>query len=264
MPGPFGCRVRAGARRRAYPDVRMPPGPTTDLAMLERLVAPAGKDVVDVGCGGGGLVRELAGRGARAVGVEISEDQLSSALARDPGHEGRYLVGRAQELPIEDASVDVAVFMRTLHHVPPADLARALREARRVLRPEGVVYVAEPLARGDFFALTSLVEDELEVREAAQHALADAGLAGLERVRTVDYNIRVCLADLGEFRHRTVSVDPGRAAVFDARAAELAAAFERLGEPGVKPGERCFLVPMRADLLRPTTNSRSSPTSARP
>jgi SAM-dependent methyltransferase len=237
---------------------------TTDLSMLERLVAPDGKDVVDIGCGGGGLVRELAGRGARAVGVEISEDQLSSALARDPGHQGRYLVGRAQELPIEDASVDVAVFLRTLHHVPAADLTRALGEARRVLRPGGVVYIAEPLARGDFFALTSLVEDELEAREAAQAALSDARLAGLERAGTVDYDVRVCLADLGEFRHRTVSVDPERADRFDARAAELAAAFERLGEPGAKPGERCFLVPMRADVLRAMTGSRSSPTSARP
>lgn len=224
---------------------------TSDLAMLERLVAPAGKDVLDIGCGGGGLVRELAGRGARAVGVEISEDQLSCALARDPGHEARYLVGRAQELPIEDASVDVAVFMRTLHHVPPADLTQALGEARRVLRPEGVVYVAEPLARGDFFALTSLVEDELEVREAAQAALADARLAGLERVSTVDYDIDVCLADLAALRAQIVSVDRERAKVFDAREAELAAAFERLGEPGAKPGERCFMVPMRADVLRP-------------
>lgn len=41
----------------------------TDLAMLERLIEPAGKDVLDIGCGGGALVRELEGRGARVVGV---------------------------------------------------------------------------------------------------------------------------------------------------------------------------------------------------
>jgi SAM-dependent methyltransferase len=230
--------------------VGMPRGPTSDLAMLERLVSPAGKDVLDIGCGGGWLVRELARLGARPVGVEVSDRQLASAVARDDGGGARYLVGRAQALPLQDASADVAVFMRTLHHVATADLMRALREAGRVLRPEGIVYVAEPLPDGDFFALTSLVEDELEVRAAAQQALADAGLAGLERVSTVDYDVRVCLSDLGEFRHRTVSVDPERAEKFDAREAELRAAFERLGEPGERPGERCFTVPMRADLLR--------------
>jgi SAM-dependent methyltransferase len=222
----------------------------TDVAMLERLVSPAGKDVVDVGCGGGALVRELASRGARMVGVEISEGQLASALAHDGGGESRYLVGRAQQLPLEDGSVDVAVFMRTLHHVPPADLMEALREARRVLRPDGAAYVAEPLAEGDYFELVSLVEDELEVRGAAQRALAEASLAGLDRVSTVDYEVRLCIAGLAMLRARVVSVDPARAEAFDAHQAELAEAFERLGEPGSRPGERCFQQPMRADVLR--------------
>jgi ubiquinone/menaquinone biosynthesis C-methylase UbiE len=222
----------------------------TDLSMLERSVEPAGRDVVDIGCGGGGLVRDLVRLGARAVGVEVSERQLASALARDRDSGARYLVGSAQRLPLPDACMDVAVFMRTLHHVPPAELAPALREARRVLRPGGAVYVAEPLAEGDFFTLTSLVEDELEVRAAAQSALAQAAQALLERVSTVDYDVRVSIADLGALRSRVVSVDPERAARFDARAPELAEAFERLGAAGEKHGERCFTQPMRADLLR--------------
>jgi ubiquinone/menaquinone biosynthesis C-methylase UbiE len=240
---------------------------TTDISMLERLAAPAGKAVVDIGCGGGALVRELASRGARVVGLEISAEQLAPALARaaaapgaaaaqpaqpaQPAPTATYLIGRAQALPIDDASVDVAIFMRTLHHVPPPDLAKALSEARRVLRADGAVYVAEPLAEGDYFALTSLVEDELEVRRAAQQALAEASKAGLDRVTTVEYDVRLCLADLAALRARAVSVDPSRAAVFDARSHEIAEAFERLGEPGERPGERCFVQPMRADVLRP-------------
>jgi SAM-dependent methyltransferase len=227
--------------------------PTTDTSMLERLVAPAGKDVVDVGCGGGGLVRDLAAAGARPIGIEISEEQLATARARDDGSGVSYLVGRAEALPLGDASVDVVVFMRSLHHVPAEHLSAGLREARRVLRPGGAVYVAEPLAQGDFFALTSLVEDELQVRRAAQEALAGAGQVGLARAVTVDYDVTVCLADVEAFRARTVSVDPARAPVFEARRQEIAAAFERLGTPGERPGERCFVAPMRADVLRPAT-----------
>ena len=106
----------------------------SDLEVLDRLVGLSGQDVVDIGCGGGALVRALSAGGARVIGVEVNEEQLAPALRVDDGGSGaRYLIGRAQELPLEDASVDAAVFMRTLHHVPPGELLSALSEARRVL-----------------------------------------------------------------------------------------------------------------------------------
>jgi hypothetical protein len=230
----------------------MPPRErATDIEILKRLAEPAGKDLVDIGCGGGALVRELTGLGARVVGVEISEQQLATALARDKGRGARYLIGAGQDLPLEDSSVDVAVFMRTLHHVPPPDLLQALLEARRVVRDGGLVYVAEPLTEGDFFELVSLVEDELEVRRAAQQAIDRAPEVGLARVLTVDYDVHVLIADLEALRARVVSVDPERAARFDARRAEIGEAFERLGRADESDGERWFVAPMRADVLRP-------------
>jgi SAM-dependent methyltransferase len=222
---------------------------TTDLPMLERLVKPAGKDIVDVGCGSGALVRALAERGAHPIGLEISAEQLAPALAHDEEHRARYVVGRAQELPFADGSFDVVVFMRALHHVPAADLPRTLTEARRVLRPGGMVYVVEPLADGSYFELLSLVEDEREVRAAAQGALEDSGAFDLERVTTVEYEVRFRIADLAVLRARAVSVDPARAEMFDAREAELAEAFIRLGEADEDKGGRWFVQPMRADLL---------------
>jgi SAM-dependent methyltransferase len=223
----------------------------SDLAMLERLVEFDGRDVVDIGCGGGALVRELSAQGARVTGLEVSAAQLATALSRAGEDGARYLVGLAQALPLPDDSVDVAVFMRSFHHVPAGELMQALREARRVLRLGGVLYIAEPLTEGDFFTLTSLVEDELEVRRAAQNAIDQARLAGLERVQSVDYDVEVELAGVAALRERIVSVDPKRVEVFDARQAEIAEAFERLGSAGECPGERRFIAPMRADVLRP-------------
>ena len=221
----------------------------SDVEMLERLVPPSGKDLVDVGCGGGALVRAMTERGARVTGVEISESQMAGAVEQDNGRGARYLVGRAERLPLGDASADIVVFMRSFHHVPRGLLGAALLEARRVIRPGGAVYVAEPLAEGDFFELTRLVEDEVEVRAAAQAALAEASRAGLEPATTVDYDVPILLDGMTALRARVLAADPGRASRFDERSAELASAFQRLGEPGERARERRFLQPMRADVL---------------
>jgi len=221
------------------------------MAMLERLVPPSGKDVVDIGCGAGALVRALLVRGARVTGVEISESQMADAIEHPEGRAARYVVGRAERLPLEDASVDVVVFMRSFHHVPREDLGAALAEARRVIRPEGAVYVAEPLAEGDFFELTRIVDDETEVRGEAQAALARASDAGLDRATTVDYDAPLTIAGLAGLRARVVGADPARAGRFDELSAELTDGIERLGQSGDRPGEWRFLHPMRADVLRP-------------
>ena len=104
---------------------------------------------------------------------------------------------------------------------------------------------------GNFFEITRMVEDEVEVRAAAQTALSQAAGAGLQRATTIDYDVRLQIAGLEALRARVVSVDPRRAEWFDAREDELAAALERLGEPGEHAGERWFMQPMRADVLRP-------------
>ena len=221
----------------------------TDLAVLLELLAPDGCDVVDVGCGDGALVRELATRGARAVGIEISDRQLESARAHGTGPGVDYAVGRAEALPLSPGSADAVVFMRSLHHVPAAEHGAALAEAHRVLRRGGALYVAEPLPEGDYFALTSMIEDELEVRSAAQRTLAEAGAAGFTAAASRRYDAVTVLSGPDAFRRRTVSVDPGRAAIFDQRAGEIARRFAGLGEPAPEGGRR-LRQPMKADLLR--------------
>ena len=231
--------------------MRVSPEVTTDVAVLQRLVSPAGCDVLDVGCGGGWLVRELTALGARVTGLETSDQQLAGARAADPEAAGRYLVGRAESLPIPDASVDVVVFLRSLHHVAPALMTTALAQAARVLRPAGVVCVSEPVAEGDFYELVSIVENEDEVREAARAAIAGAASAGLQPVTTEGYAVGHVIGDVDGFRRRMVAVDPERAPVFDARRDALERAFARLGSDRGEAGGRLFTQTMRADVLRP-------------
>jgi SAM-dependent methyltransferase len=222
--------------------------PTTDIDVLRRHAELAGRDVLDVGCGQGRLVRELTALGARVTGIEISEQQLAAAWAADDEGGARYLVGRAEAIPLADGSFDLVVFRASLHHVPIAQMLAALREARRVLRPGGQVYAAEPLASGDFYALVSVVDNEDEVRDAAQRALAQADAAGLAHVATEEYELEALVGGLDTLRRRMVAVDPARAERFDARRDELERRFAQLGQP--QDGGRRFTEIMRAVVLQ--------------
>lgn len=96
---------------------------------------PAGARVLDVGCGPGIWVRELARRGYRATGVDLTERAV--ALARHSldlfGLQGEVRQGDAENLPFPDESFEGVVSHGVIHHTP--DTERCVHEIARVLKP---------------------------------------------------------------------------------------------------------------------------------
>jgi SAM-dependent methyltransferase len=97
----------------------------------------AGQRVLDVGCGPGALLGELASRlgGDAVVGIEPSEGFAAAARERHPGVE--VVQGAAEELPFADASFDAALAQLVVHFM--RDPAAGLREMARVTKPGGTV-----------------------------------------------------------------------------------------------------------------------------
>ncbi|GGN93703.1 methyltransferase [Actinoplanes lobatus] len=89
--------------------------------------------VIDVGCGTGRVVAELADRGARAVGVDPDPAMLSAARSRFPGIDVR--AADATDLPLADGEAHGYRADKVFHILP--DPVAALTEARRVLAPGG-------------------------------------------------------------------------------------------------------------------------------
>jgi ubiquinone/menaquinone biosynthesis C-methylase UbiE len=111
-------------------------GRTRDADLAIALTGLArGEHVVDVGCGPGNAVRRAARLGATATGVDPAAVMLRVARWFPSGGRVRYLDGRAESLPMEDASADVVWSIAAVHHWP--DLAGGLAEVQRVLRPGG-------------------------------------------------------------------------------------------------------------------------------
>ncbi|MEV4313382.1 methyltransferase domain-containing protein [Actinocrispum sp. NPDC049592] len=92
-----------------------------------------GDTVVDVGCGGGRAVGELAARGIRAIGVDVSPTMIEIAAERWPA--GEFHVGDATALPLDDGSVIGYRADKVLHAL--AEPEAAVVEARRVLADNG-------------------------------------------------------------------------------------------------------------------------------
>jgi SAM-dependent methyltransferase len=89
--------------------------------------------VADVGCGSGRAVAELADRGVRAIGVDLSEQMVAVARRRWPHADIR--VGDACALPFEDGELGGYRADKVLHNLH--EPGRAVAEAHRVLAPGG-------------------------------------------------------------------------------------------------------------------------------
>jgi SAM-dependent methyltransferase len=145
---------------------------------LDRL-AGAGP-VLDLGCGRGYWMEHLGRRGMAAVGVE--HDPVRAALA---GRFGPVVAGDGARLPLAGASVGLVWCLHVLHHLP--DPAGVLAEVRRVLRPGGVLVLAETVEDNPLLRAGRRLHDSwdgvgIHARFTAASLLDDVAGAGLDPV----------------------------------------------------------------------------------
>jgi ubiquinone/menaquinone biosynthesis C-methylase UbiE len=112
-------------------------GPRLALAMCEAAGVRRGQRALDVGCGPGALVAQLAEvLGAESVAaIDPSEPFVQAARARVPG--ARILVGSAESIPFADGEFDATLAQLVVNFLSDPD--QGLREMSRVTRPGGTV-----------------------------------------------------------------------------------------------------------------------------
>jgi ubiquinone/menaquinone biosynthesis C-methylase UbiE len=110
---------------------------------------PSGR-ILDLGCGTGWVMVNLAMEGVRAVGVDLSPEMLRNCRRnlRAKGSQGLLVVGDGERLPFRTASFSLVIGQGVLHHVPA--VKAALAETRRVTAPGGTaLFLAEPTPWGE-------------------------------------------------------------------------------------------------------------------
>lgn len=129
----------------AYEGNRFANAFTYGRAKLDRMVddlfasLPKGGKILDVGCGTGEHLKRAQRHGLVAVGVEPAPGMREKAVRNVPG--ARVEAGVATGLPFGDDEFDALLMIEVLRYLDTADIDAALREARRVLKPGGTVFV---------------------------------------------------------------------------------------------------------------------------
>jgi SAM-dependent methyltransferase len=141
----------------------------SEARLLEGLRLDAHERLLEIGCGEGGNLHHLRDRGRLRVGIDSSAKKAGFA-SRHSG--ARALVADATRLPFGEGAFDVVLIRDLLHHV--GDRQKVLREARRVVRPGGRLFLIEPNALSPLIVLqAALVPEERGVRGSTAERLSD-------------------------------------------------------------------------------------------
>lgn len=219
-----------------------------ELAVLNSLVPLQQLNIIELGCGNARMARSLLQRhpDCRVTGLEVDERQHAKNLAR-PQDGLQFIAAGAEAIPFADGSFDLALMLKSLHHVPLPAMARALDEVARVLRPGGHLYVSEPIYDGALNEVIRLFNDEGTVRAAAQAAVDTAlRTAKWEQVAERRFDMPVQFRDFAEFENRMMRPTFADHKLDDAKIAAVHAAFA----PHCGPEGARFTRPMHVRLLR--------------
>jgi len=225
-----------------------------ESSVYEPLLHLAGARVLELGCGRAEATRAIAARhpDARITAMEVDRVQHAINLANRDLPNVEYVEGGAQAIPAPDASFDVVLMFKSLHHVPADALDQALAEIARVLVPGGLAYISEPVFAGAYNEIVRIFHDEERVRLAAFQALRRAVASGRFELACERFFLApVAFASFEEFERRVIGVTHTQHRLTPQQFDATRSAFRaHIGPEGAR-----FRQPMRVDLLRKPASS---------
>lgn len=139
-----------------------------------------GLEILEIGCGAGGMLEPLRQYG-RVTGLDYSADSMRYCRSRGFT---RVVTGLGSELPFPDESFDLVALFDVIEHIP--DDRQVLAEVKRVLKPDGVVFISVP-AYQFLYSQNDRVVHHLR-RYTASGLRGVIGAAGLQAEKVTYFN----------------------------------------------------------------------------
>ena len=224
--------------------------------IYNELLSLDARHILELGCGSAEITRNIATSGAdrKVTALEVDEIAHEKNLQITDLANVTFGLAGAQEIPLQDESVDVVFMFKSLHHVPLELMEPSMREIKRVLKTGGLVYISEPVFAGDFNEILRLFHDEQKVRQAAFYTIKKAVDDGLfVLVEETFFNSPMKFESFAEFENNTIKATHSSHKLDEKLYALVKQRFEQhIGDDGAH-----FLMPIRVDLLQRPLSSRS-------
>jgi len=224
----------------------------TELEIMSSTLPLAGSHILELGCGRAWMTRQIAQQFSSnsMVATETDRIQHEKNLLIDDLPGVSFVYGSAASIDLPDASVDVVIMLKSLHHVPIDLMNQAIQEIARVQKPGSLAYISEPVYSGDLNEIMSLFNDERVVRQAAFDAVKQAVKQEiLELKEQIFFNSPGHYRNFEHFEQRMLNVTHTQHQIDATLYAKIKQAFMRhMTDDGAD-----FLKPSRVDLLRRPT-----------
>ena len=217
--------------------------------IYNRLLTLDNKHILELGCGAAFKTRNIATSGAnrKLTALEVDETAHQKNLQITDLPNVTFVLAGAQDIPLDDDSVDVVFMFKSLHHVPLNLMEPSMREISRVLKPGGLAYISEPIFAGEFNEILRLFHDEQKAREAAFKTIKSAVDEGLFTLLEQNFfNSPTRFESFAEFENRIINATHSDHALDEELYHRVKQRFEaHLGDDGAH-----FFSPVRVDLLQ--------------
>src|SRR5215471_7734789 len=123
--------------------------------------------VLDLGCGTGWASRRMARTAAEVTGLDVADEMLRRAEQTSAeGDNVRYVWGSAEKVPAADNSFDKVLSVESFYYY--ADQGKALDELRRVMTPDGKLFILINLYKDNHYSLRWVTELKVPVQALSE------------------------------------------------------------------------------------------------
>jgi len=206
------------------------------------------KTILELGCGSASMTKQLAlnGRNRKIIACEVDEEQHKKNLELDILNI-EFKLNPAQNIELEDKSVDMIFMFKSFHHIPYNEMKKALSEIKRVLKPNGLAYISEPLFKGGQNELVAMFHNEEQVRiDAFEHIKEAVEEEQFKLFREIFFQTELIYEDFEDFKTRQMNLSYNDNNITKELEEEIKNKFNSFND-----GKRTsFMKPFRVDILQ--------------